>query len=519
LLNEFDYPFINQNIASSNNIEPRMNQIAQCPKCGAPVSSREEKSQISAVLESDDVSGAPAPAGIFCPVCHARVLETHATDSAATSQPLESTAEYLEFALNLPAGEGIPEGSDKASPIAGSTDQNDEASALANVRVTAEDDITVPLSRAAGDPRRSGAAVNHGEETRKNLSEVPLELSRPWVMQRRRPPKYQAVSWIRRVIPPVLGGLAAFPLATAILWYGFGKDIGSTGPTVAKYVPWIVPRHLRGSRFGVDGRLYPDSSSPKIGRSDPAPGRSSVSPETDASGKSLSNAEPDGPVSSRPPSGSSGRSSSEPRDVASTADASPVERLSAETKSPVKQSPEAELNPTRLLRTTFNEISAVQETMEKDWSTLSREQQLNLAKDFFESCVKLSRQTSESRGNSLQAWQRELDRFAVQMLSTPAYEKLLTLANRGSFDNIAQPQEDDFVVTIQELSIDQESTALRAFSIPLLSENDPIQALIPPQLFKKLPLGLRKYILLGRLEASEQVGELQLAVHSVLTVK
>lgn len=58
-----------------------------------------------------------------------------------------------------------------------------------------------------------------------------------------KPPK---PSVLRRILPPILGGLSAFPIALAILWYGFGKDIGNAGPTVAKYVPWLVPEHLRG---------------------------------------------------------------------------------------------------------------------------------------------------------------------------------------------------------------------------------------------------------------------------------
>ncbi|MBU6172247.1 MAG: hypothetical protein KGQ60_00490 [Planctomycetes bacterium] len=501
-----------------------MKQIPQCPACGTPLPDRAEKSRIPNAFGADNGSDFPGPVGISCPVCHARLLETHMRDSATTSQPLENPSEYLEFAQDLPANEGIPEGSVEAFPIGESTEQTDEASDLAMARETIDYYYPSHLSANAGGSRPLDTAVTDDGETRKKLSEIPLELSGPWVMQRRRPSKHEGVSWIRRIIPPVLGGLAAFPLATAILWYGFGKDIGSTGPTVAKYVPWIVPRHLRGSRFGVDGRLYPESSSPKIGRSDRAPGRSSAARETEAIGKSLPNAELDGTGSLSPSSGDRSRSSSEPREVTSPADASatepsPVERPSSETKIEVEQSPEAEMNPTRLLRATFNEISAIQENMEKDWSALPREQQLNLAKDFFESCVKLSKQTSESRGNSLQAWQRELDRFAVQMLSKPAYEKLLTLANRGSFDNITMPQEDEFVVTIQELNIVQESSELQAFPIPLLSESHATEAFIPPQLLKKLPLGLRKYILLGRLEASAQVGELKLAVHTVLTVK
>jgi hypothetical protein len=60
-------------------------------------------------------------------------------------------------------------------------------------------------------------------------------------------PKPLAVSPLRRLLPPIFGGLTAIPIAIGILWYGFGKDIGNAGPTVARYIPWLVPEHLRGS--------------------------------------------------------------------------------------------------------------------------------------------------------------------------------------------------------------------------------------------------------------------------------
>jgi len=63
------------------------------------------------------------------------------------------------------------------------------------------------------------------------------------IRPRERPPDR---SLLRRILPPVLGGLAAVPIALAILWYGFGRDIGNAGPTIAKYVPWVVPRSLQG---------------------------------------------------------------------------------------------------------------------------------------------------------------------------------------------------------------------------------------------------------------------------------
>lgn len=59
--------------------------------------------------------------------------------------------------------------------------------------------------------------------------------------------KAPSPSPLRRILPPIFGALTALPIALGILWYGFGKDIGNAGPTVARYLPWIVPKHLRGS--------------------------------------------------------------------------------------------------------------------------------------------------------------------------------------------------------------------------------------------------------------------------------
>ena len=81
---------------------------------------------------------------------------------------------------------------------------------------------------------------------------------------RRRP---KEPSSIRKVLPPILGGLAAFPIATLILWYGFGKDIGTTGPTVAKYLPWIVPKKFRNMPFESSS---PNFSSGRSQRSSPS---------------------------------------------------------------------------------------------------------------------------------------------------------------------------------------------------------------------------------------------------------
>ncbi|MCU0708355.1 MAG: hypothetical protein MUF23_08695 [Pirellula sp.] len=62
-------------------------------------------------------------------------------------------------------------------------------------------------------------------------------------------PRQKPSSPIGKLLPPILGGLSAIPIALAILWYGFGRDLGNAGPTVARYVPWIVPEHLQGKGY------------------------------------------------------------------------------------------------------------------------------------------------------------------------------------------------------------------------------------------------------------------------------
>ncbi len=61
----------------------------------------------------------------------------------------------------------------------------------------------------------------------------------------RRKRKQKSPIW--SIIPVVLGGLAAFPIALLIIWYVLGKDIGNLGPQVAEYAPWIVPKKFHPS--------------------------------------------------------------------------------------------------------------------------------------------------------------------------------------------------------------------------------------------------------------------------------
>lgn len=84
-------------------------------------------------------------------------------------------------------------------------------------------------------------------------------------------PQSKPQSALRKLLPPVLGGLTAIPIAIGILWYGFGRDLGNAGPTVARYVPWIVPKHLRGRSAGYTNRSYQNSTANKPANQQPKP--------------------------------------------------------------------------------------------------------------------------------------------------------------------------------------------------------------------------------------------------------
>lgn len=89
--------------------------------------------------------------------------------------------------------------------------------------------------------------IESTSETSNDVAVLPPTGSPDWTSVAIRPrSRAQDKSPLWKLLPPVLGGLTALPISIGILWYVFGKDIGNAGPTVARYVPWIVPKHLRG---------------------------------------------------------------------------------------------------------------------------------------------------------------------------------------------------------------------------------------------------------------------------------
>lgn len=63
-------------------------------------------------------------------------------------------------------------------------------------------------------------------------------------------PKRKQGGVIGSVIGIVFGGVAGIGLAILLLWWVFKNDAVGVGPTVAKYVPWIVPMQFRTAAGG-----------------------------------------------------------------------------------------------------------------------------------------------------------------------------------------------------------------------------------------------------------------------------
>ena len=93
----------------------------------------------------------------------------------------------------------------------------------------------------------SNTEESHSEVRNEDAESEAGEAAHDWRRIAAKPrPKRQEASLLSKIVPPILGGLSAVPISIAILWYGLGRDLGNAGPTVAQYVPWVVPEALRG---------------------------------------------------------------------------------------------------------------------------------------------------------------------------------------------------------------------------------------------------------------------------------
>jgi len=261
-------------------------------------------------------------------------------------------------------------------------------------------------------------------------------------------PARKQKSIYQKVIPPLLGGLAAFPLATAILWYGFGRDIGGLGPSVARYVPWIVPRALRGSSFRADGTF--GGSNPHSDR--PSPIRNSTAPSSSegvksslpsiGSSRSKATTNANNKVSNTavsPPTDFNNESPSEAPLVSTPATAELKSSSSASPPPDSKAELESNANPVQPPKATKDLAQWVErlEELQAQWATIPREReaQLKAVADFYQCLCKIAESIDVNESAISEYWHQQRGNIGKTILQDAKFSALVKRSATGEIPN------------------------------------------------------------------------------------
>ena len=242
---------------------------------------------------------------------------------------------------------------------------------------------------------------------------------------RRRPKEASA---IRKILPPVLGGLAAFPIATLILWYGFGKDIGTTGPTVAKYVPWIVPEKFRSMPFESSPSSFSSGRTPRS------------APSTRNTLPTLNREE-----TTPPPNDDS--NASRPTIAMEKPIVEPEKPTTREVPKATSENESSTANITQ----TIEAIKALQKEMQNS----SPEDTKGRARIFIacqSELKELSKQASELTGPSARMWNKQIETISRRVLADSVIPRVMGRIGNKARDEIKASVSGDFVATVLEIA-------------------------------------------------------------------
>jgi hypothetical protein len=296
-------------------------------------------------------------------------------------------------------------------------------------------------------------------------------------------------SGLSKVIPPVLGGLAAIPIAIAILWYGFGKDLGNAGPTVARYIPAIVPKHLRGGPFRDDGTLgrydsydsegydnpFPPASRASTGEASDLPSlseSSTLSKSAESVAKDEQTVAPNlAPENLAPDISQPSTTEIAPGDVAQTPSVAEQETAAPATKPTIKDA--------ILL------CEELQSKLKELWPSADSEQRQAMAREFYSACLSLADQVTSQKGISLQAWKRELDSWSRGFLKEPAFPRLWSLCLDGKIEGLPPHQNGDAILLIEAIGKPETESTDWQIATGLNVNGEKVMLLIPEAVHRK----------------------------------
>jgi len=322
------------------------------------------------------------------------------------------------------------------------------------------------------------------------------ESSVPWatLSQATLRPKRKEVSILRKVVPPILGGLAALPIATAIMWYGLGKDLGSTGPFVAKYVPAIVPRHLQTGRI---------ASPPPIRRKP-------VSPPAIVTNL------PKLPTNTPTPSidKAATPSTQQPQEPAMVREETVLQKPDVLDRPSTEESQVTKPSTPPLSK----QIAALRSLQQDLYSAPKSERGPMIAK-YYETAKSLAQQSESLSGPSAKVWRKELETLSREILNDKNCKTVMQLGPLGKIPGVELAKVGDYVVTVLDVSdVDSpQADSVWQLSNPWTRGKARIPVLMKPGAWRQgAAIPPTTCLVFGKLVSAELEESLQLHVFAAL---
>lgn len=314
-------------------------------------------------------------------------------------------------------------------------------------------------------------------------------------------------STLRKIVPPVLGGLAALPIATAIMWYGFGRDVGTTARFVSNYVPWIVPQKLRlnpglesiskkkADIPGLQRETLPalnqndSTSTPPEITEDPGVAADTYQASSESSLADLPSVTPS--INLQRPKNGSFATTQAPGNQATLFPQIPVTwsdkmEVSDNAEAYVEkdnrnyQSPRS-LESREALTLSISETISMLRMLKNDLYEAPKEMKISLIGDYYKVAKILSEQSASLRGRSAVIWREAIEKLAVEILKDNNSKTVMKYGPIGKIPGISISTADDFVVTVLTISKEDEpdSKKLCTLNEPWIlgEENVPVEIL------------------------------------------
>lgn len=304
-----------------------------------------------------------------------------------------------------------------------------------------------------------------------------------------------------RVLSPLLGGLAALPVATLILWYGFGTDIGSLGPNVARYVPWIVPEKLRGKSQPPPIAFRPKSPNQKPATvNDTSSGYKNPFKSGSTSGNTPAPTNSDEPTTVSP-----SKSNVEPADKSSTKtdNAESTDKTDLETTKVVAPGNSSTASE---LAATLVHVKELQKRI-GTWASLSEKEREDTLSDLVKTLDAMAEHSQRITDPKERVWKRELNTTCAALVRDNRFVGFIKLLWKGH-SSLPAIQSGDWVAAVVDFeSWDAADSAAVQFQLaePLKLHGKPIDLRFQPNATTGLQIEpSTTTLLLGRVIQSGQ---------------